>query len=50
MMLIIFLWECKTFRENFQSVWSNLFQKIDSANPMDGLQISSFIRGLNRQH
>ena len=45
-----FLWECKTFGENFQSVWSNLFQKIDSANPMDGLQISSFIRGLNRQH
>ena len=45
-----FLWECKTFRENFQSVWSNLFQKIDSAHPMDGLQISSFIRGLNHQH
>ena len=45
-----FVWECKAFRENFQSVWSNLFQKIDSANPTDGLQISCFIRGLNRQH
>ena len=45
-----FLWECKAFRKNFQSVWSNLFQKIDSANPMDGLQISCFIRGLNHQH
>ena len=40
-----FLWECKAFRENFQSVWSNLFKKIDSANPTDGLQISCFIRG-----
>ena len=45
-----FLWEWKAFRENFQTVWSNLFQKIDSANPTDGLQISCFIRGLNRQH
>ena len=45
-----FLWECKMFRENVQSVWSNLFQKIDSANPMDGLQISSFICRLNCQH
>ena len=45
-----FLWECKAFRENFQSVWFNLFQKIDSTDPTDGLYISSFIRGLNRQH
>ena len=45
-----FLWECKAFRENFQSVWSNLFQKIGSANPTVGLQISNFIRRLNRQH
>ena len=45
-----FLWECKAFRENFQSVWSNLFQKIDPANPTDGLQISCLICGLNRQH
>ena len=36
-----FLWECKVFRENFQSVWFNIFQEIDSANPTDGLQISS---------
>ena len=49
MMLIIFL-QCKAFRENFQSVWSNLFQKIGSANPTDDLQISSFICCLNRQH
>ena len=28
-----FLWKCKAFGENFQSVWCNLFQKIDSSNP-----------------
>ena len=44
------LWECKAFRENLQYVWPNLFQKIDSGNPTDGLQISCFIHGLNRQH
>ena len=45
-----FLWECKALRKNFQSVWSNLVQTIDSANPTNGLQISSFVRGLNHQH
>ena len=45
-----FLWECKAFRENFQSLWSNLFQKIDLVNAADGLQISNFILGLNRRH
>ena len=32
-----FLWDCKMLRENFQSIWSNLFQKIDSVDPTDGL-------------
>ena len=33
MMLIIFYGSAKRL-EKIQSVWSNLFQKIDSANPM----------------
>ena len=44
-----FLWECKAFRENFQSVWSNLFQKIDSANPTD-IMFYNLIYLFNRYH
>ena len=28
------------FRDNFESIWSNLRQKITSTNPTDGVQIS----------
>ena len=38
-----FLLECRAFRDNFKSVWSNLKQKITSTNPADGVQISNFI-------
>ncbi len=44
-----FFWVCKAFKGNFQSIWSNLRQKILSDNPTDGLQISGFVNGLDRQ-
>ena len=50
MMLIIFNGSAKRLEKFSVRMVQFLFQKIDSANPMDGLQISSFIRGLNRQH
>ena len=50
MMLIIFYGSAKRLEKIFSPYGPIYSSKIDSANRMDGLQISSFIRGLNRQH
>ena len=44
-----FLYDCKEFRQNFDSIWLNLKQKVISANPTDGSQIFDFISHLDRQ-
>ena len=44
-----FLSDCSSFRNNFESLWSNLNQKIIACNPSDGTQISHFISSLDRQ-
>ena len=44
-----FLSDCSSFRDNFESLWSNLSQRIIACNPSDGTQISHFISSLNRQ-
>ena len=45
-----FLSECREFRNNFDSIWLNLRQKIASASPIDGPQIFDFIHHLNQRH
>ena len=45
-----FLLECREFRNNFDSIWLNLRQKIVSASPIDGPQIFYFIHHLNQRH
>ena len=45
-----FLLECREFRNNFDSIWLNLRQKIVSASPIDGPQIFDFIHHLNQRH
>ena len=44
-----FFSDCSSFRDNFESLWSNLSQKLIPCNPSDGLQISHFISSLDRQ-
>ena len=44
-----FLSDCSSFRDNFESVWSNLSQKIIACNSSDGTQMSHFISSLDRQ-
>ena len=44
-----FLLDCSSFKDNFESLWSNLSQKIIACNPSDGTQISHFISSLDRQ-
>ena len=44
-----FLHDCTEFRQNFDSIWLNLKQKVISANPIDGSQIFDFIFHLDRQ-
>ena len=44
-----FLSVCSSFRDNFECLWSNLSQKIIACNLSDGIQISHFIRSLDRQ-
>ena len=44
-----FLSDCSSFRDNFESLWSNLSQKPIACNPSDGTQISHFISSLHRQ-
>ena len=44
-----FLSDCSSFRDNFESLWSNLSQKIIDSNQSDGTQISHFISSLDGQ-
>ena len=44
-----FVSDCSSFRDNFESLWSNLSQKLIACNPSDGTQISHFISSLDRQ-
>ena len=44
-----FLCDCGSFKENFDSIWSNLNLKVLSSNPTDGVQIANFIASLGRQ-
>ena len=44
-----FLHDCKEFRQNFDSIWLNLKQKVISANPINESQIFDFISHLDRQ-
>ena len=44
-----FLSDCSSFRDNFESLWSNLSQKVIASNPSDGTQVSHFISSLDRQ-
>ena len=41
-----FLSGYSSFRDNFESLWLNLSQKIIACNPSDGIQISHFISSL----
>ena len=45
-----FLLECREFRNNFDSIWLNLRQKIVSVSPIDGPQFFGFIHHLNQRH
>ena len=36
------------FRDNHESLWSNLSQKVIACNPSDGTQISHFFSSLDR--
>ena len=44
-----FLLEFQALGDNFESIWSNLKQKIISTNPADGVQISDFISNSDQQ-
>ena len=44
-----FLSDCSSFRDNFESLWSKLSQKLIACNTFDGTQISHFISSLDRQ-
>ena len=44
-----FLSDCSSFRDNFDSLWSNPSQKLTACNPSDGTQTSHFISSLDRQ-
>ena len=48
-MSAIFSWIAPAFRDYFESLWSNLSQKLLACNPSDGKQISHFISSLDRQ-
>ena len=43
-----FLFDCPYFRENFDTLWSNLISKVTVYNQTDGLQISQFIMNLDQ--
>ena len=43
------LLDCPNFRDNRESLWSNLNQKVIACNPSDGMQISHFFNSLDRE-
>ena len=45
-----FFLDCLQFKENFDSLWDNLQQKVTRSNLTDGIQIANFIKNLNRQN
>ena len=45
-----FFLDCPQFKENFDSVWRNLQLKVTRSNPTDSIQITKFIKNLNRQN
>ena len=45
-----FFCECSAFKDNFDSIWSNLVLKIRSANLTEGVQISNFIKWLDHTY
>ena len=44
-----FLLDCPNFRDNRESLWSNLNQKAIACNPSDGTQISRFFNSLDKE-
>ena len=44
-----FLLDCPNFRDNCESLWSNLNQKVITCNQSDGTQISHFFGSLHRE-
>ena len=44
-----FLSDCPNFRDNRESLWSNLSQKVMACNPSDGTQISHFVSSLDTE-
>ena len=44
-----FLSDYPSFRDNLESLWSNLSKKLIACNSSDGTQISHFISSLDRQ-
>ena len=45
-----FFLEFPQFKENSDSVWSNLQLKATRSNSTDGIQIANFMKNLNRQN
>ena len=45
-----FLFDCPYFRDNFDSLWSNLVIKATNCNPADGSHVSSFLTNLDQQN
>ena len=45
-----FLLDCPQFKENFNPIWCNIELKIIRSIPTTGIQISNFIKKVNRQH
>ena len=44
-----FLLDIPNFRDNRESLWSNLNQKVIACKPSDGMQISHFFNSLDRE-
>ena len=44
-----FLLDCPNFRDNRESLWSNLNQKVTACNLSDVMQISRFFNSLDRE-
>ena len=45
-----FLFDCPYFRENFDSLWSNLVIKATNCNSADGSHVSSFLTNLDQHN
>ena len=45
-----FLFDCPYFRDNFDSLWSNLVIKATNCNSVDGSHVSSFLTNLDQHN